>query len=191
MYTKNTAREERASVVFLLFTLRAFFGVFQKIFPQNSVGMDEPIVKDIMTSEVLSVTPDTPLQEVARILTENRIHGVPVVSEGVLAGVITETDFFTKDSSKIYLPSYIQFLKKTGISKGIRGTNRKAVDRLLEARARDIMSAPCKTVRESLSVRALIRLFKESELTFFPVTNDSGSLSGVVTVVDVFRSFDV
>jgi acetoin utilization protein AcuB len=52
-------------------------------------------VEQIMTTRVVTVQPETPLREAARLLVENRIGGLPVVdSAGQVVGVITETDIF-------------------------------------------------------------------------------------------------
>jgi acetoin utilization protein AcuB len=51
-------------------------------------------VAGVMTKEVITVTEDTPLEEAARIMADNKIGGLPVVSDGELVGIITETDLF-------------------------------------------------------------------------------------------------
>jgi acetoin utilization protein AcuB len=51
-------------------------------------------VAGVMTKEVITVTEDTPLEEAARIMADNKIGGLPVVSDGELMGIITETDLF-------------------------------------------------------------------------------------------------
>jgi acetoin utilization protein AcuB len=51
-------------------------------------------VSDVMVREVITVTEDTPLEEAARIMADNKIGGLPVVSNGGLVGIITETDLF-------------------------------------------------------------------------------------------------
>jgi CBS domain-containing protein len=55
--------------------------------------MDTLAVKEVMTSEVITTTPDTPLAEAARVLVERKIGCLPVVEAGRLAGIITEGDF--------------------------------------------------------------------------------------------------
>ena len=52
-------------------------------------------VGEAMTAEVRSVEPDTPLKDVARLLTDEAISGVPVVDNGTLVGVVSEADFLT------------------------------------------------------------------------------------------------
>jgi acetoin utilization protein AcuB len=51
-------------------------------------------VKMVMTAKVITVTGDTPLEDAARIMTDHKIGGLPVVDDGVLVGIITETDLF-------------------------------------------------------------------------------------------------
>ena len=52
-------------------------------------------VSDVMTKKVITVTEDTPIEEAARIMVDNKIGGLPVVDEGdIVVGIITETDIF-------------------------------------------------------------------------------------------------
>ena len=51
-------------------------------------------VKKVMTSPVITVDEQTPLEEAARIMVDNRIGGLPVVEGDELVGIITETDLF-------------------------------------------------------------------------------------------------
>jgi acetoin utilization protein AcuB len=51
-------------------------------------------VADVMTKEVITVGEYTPLEEAARIMVDHKIGGLPVVRDGALVGIITETDLF-------------------------------------------------------------------------------------------------
>jgi acetoin utilization protein AcuB len=51
-------------------------------------------VSDIMTKKVLTVTEDTPIEEAARIMADNKIGGLPVMQGDQVVGIITETDLF-------------------------------------------------------------------------------------------------
>jgi acetoin utilization protein AcuB len=51
-------------------------------------------VKEIMTREVLTVDDDTPIEVAARIMADNKIGGIPIMSGGNVVGLITETDLF-------------------------------------------------------------------------------------------------
>jgi len=51
-------------------------------------------VKEIMTEDVITVSADTPIEEAAYLMDENKIGGLPVMEQGKLVGLITETDLF-------------------------------------------------------------------------------------------------
>jgi acetoin utilization protein AcuB len=51
-------------------------------------------VSSIMTQHVITVSVDTPLEDAARIMADNKIGGLPVINDNCLAGIITETDLF-------------------------------------------------------------------------------------------------
>lgn len=51
-------------------------------------------VSELMAKDVITVAPDTPLEEAARIMADSKIGGLPVVEGGRLVGIITETDIF-------------------------------------------------------------------------------------------------
>lgn len=51
-------------------------------------------IKQVMSSPVISVSSDTPLEEAARVMADNKIGGLPVVDGDQLVGIITETDVF-------------------------------------------------------------------------------------------------
>jgi acetoin utilization protein AcuB len=51
-------------------------------------------VKDLMASDLITVTEDTPIEEAARVMVDNNIGGLPVVRDGKLVGMITESDLF-------------------------------------------------------------------------------------------------
>lgn len=52
-------------------------------------------ISDVMTKKVITITPETPLEDAARIMADNKIGGLPVVDDtGAVVGIITETDVF-------------------------------------------------------------------------------------------------
>ena len=51
-------------------------------------------IKDVMTKKVITVGEDTPLEEVARIMADNKVGCTPVMRQGELVGIVTETDLF-------------------------------------------------------------------------------------------------
>ena len=51
------------------------------------------LVKEAMTTDPIVVAPDTAIAEAARIMTDNKIGCLPVMQDGVLVGIVTESDF--------------------------------------------------------------------------------------------------
>jgi len=51
-------------------------------------------VTEVMATDVTTISADTPLEEAARIMADNKIGGLPVLQDGRLVGIITETDIF-------------------------------------------------------------------------------------------------
>lgn len=143
------------------------------------------LVEDVMTKKVILVSPDDTVERVAQLLTENRIHGVPVVENGLPIGIITETDFFTKGSVTIYLPQYIDFLKRDSMFSKIGSDEKEKIEILLNTRANDIMSSPCITVQEKDDISDFFELVRKKKLTSVPVVDKSGRLAGIVTLSDI------
>jgi CBS-domain-containing membrane protein len=142
-------------------------------------------VSEIMTLEVTAVRKDTPLKDAAALLAKFRIHAMPVVDEkNKVVGIISESDFFTKDSSNIYLPTFLDFIKdESGAAKA------KAESAEIEKtiNVADIMSEGCTTVKPNLPVKQLIKLFKETSFKTMPVAEEDGTLVGVVAIMDVIK----
>ena len=65
--------------------------------------------KDLMTREVTTVTPQTEITEIAKLLIESHFNGVPVVDpEGTLVGIICQSDLIA-EQKKLPMPSVLQF----------------------------------------------------------------------------------
>ena len=54
--------------------------------------LEQVKVKDVMTHDVITVNPETSVEEAARIINDNKIGGLPVLEKDVLVGIITESD---------------------------------------------------------------------------------------------------
>jgi CBS domain-containing protein len=144
-------------------------------------------VKDIMVKEVISVKPETKIIEAAQLISKYRIHGIPVVEKGKIVGIITETDFFVKDQPDIYLPSYIEFLNKAEFASKIPFTKRSTINKLLKAKAKDIMTTDCFTVMPDMEVKELLKLIIAKHYFTIPVADKDGKIVGIVTQNDILN----
>lgn len=140
--------------------------------------------KDVMTRDPVLVAPDTPVAEIAAILLERRISGVPVVdSDGRILGVVSEGDLMRRPETGAQpRPSWwlAAFIGQDRPDKAFV----KAHGRL----ARDVMSAPAHVVDEGASIEAVAELLEERRFKRVPVARE-GRLIGVVSRADLLRSF--
>jgi len=147
-------------------------------------------VKDLMTEKVISVSPETKVTEVAEILTKNRFHGVPVVREGKVVGVITEGDFFSKDFQDLYLPTYIEVVKKKGHI-CLDESKESDIVKLLSLQAKNIMTPSFVAISPYVELGRLLEIFQKTNFVSFPVTDKNNTLVGIITLSDVIKLFRV
>jgi len=62
---------------------------------------DNVSVKDVMTPNIITISPDKTLEEAANIMTENKIKKLPVVENGSLVGIVTATDLIAYEKNLI------------------------------------------------------------------------------------------
>jgi acetoin utilization protein AcuB len=60
----------------------------------DGVEPSQRAVRSVMSAETITIAPDDPLEEAARIMLENKVGCLPVVEEGRLTGIVTESDIF-------------------------------------------------------------------------------------------------
>ena len=138
-------------------------------------------VSDLMETSVITVDRDAPLKNVARILTEFGISGLPVVDEGgAVVGVVSKTDILFKEVRAEGRGGRLL----EAVSRSRRSGRKKA-----EAEtAGEAMTSPAITTSSDASVADAARLMLTRAVNRLPVT-DNGRLVGIVTRVDVVRVF--
>ena len=137
-------------------------------------------VAQIMTREVASVLPETPLRDVAALLTARRISGVPVRNEeGTLLGVVSESDILRQEQgAPPERDGLLGWLLEADVAR-----------RYLNARtAGEAMTAPARTVKPSTEVAAAARIMIEESIKRLPVVEDD-QLVGIVTRADLVRAY--
>ncbi len=143
------------------------------------------LVEKIMTKKVISVSADTMIPHIAHLLSEYKIHGLPVIDDnGKVIGIITESDFFIKKLPDLDLPSSIHFLGKTK-NKPHRSSTNTPYAAPTSSMAKDIMTKNPITVPKTMKVIDLVNLLKEKKLFTVPVVNEENKLVGIVTVADI------
>ncbi len=139
-------------------------------------------VRDIMRRDVITVRPETPLKEVARLLVEHGISGLPVVDgEGRVVGVVSEGDLIVKERGETGRPRLLGAL--------LASERARAELAKVEARtAGDAMTSPPITIEPTAPVRVAAARMVERQVNRLPVVED-GRLVGIVTRADLVRAF--
>jgi CBS domain-containing protein len=143
--------------------------------------------RDVMTTAVSSVNPDTPISEIAKILRDRGISAVPVVDEsGKPVGMVSEGDLIGRDEAdREGRRDWWLALLAQG---GTLNTDFLASLRPLERRARDVMTAPVVTIGEETELRDVARLLTTHRIKRVPVLRD-GRIVGIVSRADLVRAF--
>jgi CBS domain-containing protein len=138
-------------------------------------------VEQIMRGEVVSVTPTTSLKDLARLLLERDISGVPVLDEGgKVLGVVSAGDILVKTSAAFGLREHP--------SNWLFGDDdREALKRGAQTAA-EAMSRPAITVDPRCTVAEAARIMVKQSVNRLPVV-EHGKLVGIVTRDDIVRAF--
>jgi CBS-domain-containing membrane protein len=143
-------------------------------------------IADIMTREVITVTPDTPIRELAQILAEKHINGVPVVDEdGTVLGVVCESDLI-EQGRPLHIPTVFVILDSF-IPMENPWRLQKEFKRITATKVEEIYSKPAVCVSPESDASEAARLMSEKKYYTIPVCDDADKLVGVVGKVDVLR----
>ena len=142
---------------------------------------------DIMTTEVMTVKKETPLKELAEILYENRINGVPVVDdEGLLIGIICESDLIRKDK-KLHIPTVVALFDAVFYLESSKNIE-KEIKQISATTVSDLFTREVVTVDEKTAIDEIATIMTQKKIYTIPVM-DGERLVGIVGKGDVIRTF--
>ena len=140
--------------------------------------------KDIMTKEVITVKPETTIEELARLLMKQQISGAPVVDDkGKIVGIVTENDLISKNS-RLHIPTILRLFDAyipLGTSK-MESDIRKMAASTVE----DICTKEIITVDEEASVEYIATIMTEKRIHILPVVRE-GKLVGIIGKKDLIK----
>lgn len=129
------------------------------------------LVRNWMTSEVITVTPETSLLKIGKLMADHKVRRVPVVDKkGALVGIVSDRDVRDASPSKattldMYEMHYL----------------------LAEITAKDIMTAKPLTVKPTDTVEMAAMLMLDHKIGGLPVVEDD-RLEGIISEQDVFKA---
>jgi CBS domain-containing protein len=142
--------------------------------------------KDLMTENVIAVTKDTPVRELAKIFSENKISGAPVLDgAGGLAGVVTESDLIFQNK-KVHIPTAVAILDAFFFLEN-PDKMEKEMKKIAGVTVADIYASDIVTVQQDTPLDELATLMAEKNIHTLPVL-DKEELVGVIGKSDIIRT---
>lgn len=132
--------------------------------------MHQEWVRDWMSQNVITVSPDTTLPEAHRLMTENGIRRLPVVEQGRLTGIVTRGDIRGAEASDVSALSIwdLNYL-------------------LARLRVREIMTSNPLTITAGATIGQAAKVMHDNRISGLPVVDPAGALLGIITESDIFR----
>ena len=141
--------------------------------------------KDIMTKDVITVKPEATVEELARLLMEHKISGVPVVdNEKKIVGIVTENDLIRKNK-RLHIPTIIRLFDAyflIGSGKAEEEIKKMAATIVDEICARKVFS-----ITEETSLEDIATIMAEQHIHLLPVLSGD-TVVGIVGKADVVRA---
>lgn len=136
-------------------------------------------VSAVMTKDVITITKDADFHEAARLLSEHRISGLPVVDDEThVIGIVTEVDI----------------LHTAGMNKGhtFRDVLRHVLGEPLPARGNrntveDIMTSPAITTAPDADIKDVARILDEKRIKRLPVVDAENKIAGIISMANIVR----
>jgi len=142
--------------------------------------------RDIMTKNVITVTPDTEITQAAKLLLENHFNGLPVVDEsGKLIGIICQDDLIVQQK-RLPLPSLFTFFDGLIPLTSYRSLE-KEVEKIVATTVSQAMTTDPITIDPDASLEDIATLMVNNNIHTLPVL-DRDRLVGVIGKEDVLRT---
>jgi acetoin utilization protein AcuB len=132
--------------------------------------MQQELVSDWMTRDVITIAPETSLKEAHDIMSRRNIRRLPVVTHGQVTGIVTLGDIRGAEPSK-------------ASSLSVWEMN----DLLAKLRVSEIMTRRPATIQQNASIGDAAKIMLERKFSGLPVVDEQNQLVGIITESDIFR----
>ncbi len=155
------------------------------------MGSEDISLKDIMTKQVISVSPETPLSEAASLLSKHNFSGMPVVdADNTLVGILTDYDLISKDSL-IHLPTFQKILQNLSVYKKDKSEFQEEVKKVSALKVKDVMNREPLTLLEDASFEETVAAFRDHHrVNPIPVIDSNKKVIGVVSRYDLIKPLE-
>ncbi|RSS93117.1 CBS domain-containing protein [Streptomyces sp. WAC05292] len=136
-------------------------------------------VADVMTTEVVAVTPDTGFKDIAAAMRRWKVTALPVVEgEGRVVGVVSEADLLPKEEFHEHRPGMIEQMRRLADTAKAGSVT-----------AGELMTSPAVTVGPDATLPGAARLMAVRHVKRLPVVDGGGTLRGIVSRSDLLKVF--
>lgn len=143
-------------------------------------------VKDIMTRDIITVTPETEISQASKILLEKGINGVPVLdAQNRLVGILCQSDLVAQQKL-VPLPRYLSILDSF-IPISSKKHFQKAIDKISATMVKQIMTTAPVTVTSETSLEKAASIMIDHHFHTLPVVDD-GQLVGILGKEDILKT---
>ena len=136
-------------------------------------------VKDVMATEVVTVGPREGIKHAARKMVESGVSGLPVVDEGRLVGMITESDFLEQEADK-------RDQRNHRLLDAVLGNRRH---RSLGDTVSEAMTPKPVTISPEARLAQAAHIMKHRKIKSLPVVDEGDRLTGIVSRADILQAF--
>jgi CBS domain-containing protein len=144
------------------------------------------IASDIMTREVITVQPETTVQQLAQLFALHRISGAPVIDqEGLVVGIVTESDLIDQNK-KVHIPTVISILDSFFYLENPDKMEQE-MRKMAGSTVADIFTSPAVTVEENTPIDEIATIMSEKNIHTLPVVED-GRLKGIIGKKDIIKT---
>jgi CBS domain-containing protein len=142
--------------------------------------------KDIMNQDVITVKPETSIEELAFLLVKNEISGVPVVDDaGALYGIVTENDLISRNK-RLHIPTVVSFLDAAIYLESSKKFEQE-VKRMCATKVGDICARKVISITEDTTLVEIATIMDEKKVHLLPVVK-AGKITGIVGKRDMVKA---
>lgn len=142
--------------------------------------------KDIMNKNVITVKAQDKVEDLVKILLDNKISGVPVVDEeNKVVGIVSEGDLIYPEKS-LHLPAFIPVLDGIVFLQSFKKLE-KEIKKMTAYKIEDVMVKKVVTVEEDMEIEEIVNVLLDKKINRVPVVNEENKLVGIITRSNILR----
>jgi len=142
---------------------------------------------DIMSKNVITVSDDSSIEQLAEILIKNNVSGVPVVDDdNRVIGIVTEKDIMYKNSEPRF-PAAAQILGAQIYLGGVKKYNAQ-LKKIIATSVRELMTKDVITVHEDDAIKTVVDLMLKHNINRIPVLDKNDRLCGIISRADIVKN---